>query len=270
MKIQYLLLIAVVAGMIVLATQVNPNVVNDVQGDSVNARKAIGTILDNGAKAVFDQELTAPIQEFTYQSTEQIIIDSLSSLQLRELINQVPDGEYKDYILSLGVAEQIALFTRVQSETDLTTQEQQILDAMEKQKDELALTNQTETVIKEIKTSELSLTAKDRQTGIIKKCRIGNQCDITGTFVVVDTFKDEIIPGPYSVYLEIDCDALEYCNMITKGIQETTEDDGTWIYSWTIDSNEKPGNYDIYGKASVEKDGIKHWIDGSGIIEVVQ
>jgi hypothetical protein len=265
----YLLAIIPIVGLITLATQYNPEVESAI-GNNPTAKKMIGTILDSGAMAVFDQAIDAPVTEFIYKETEQIIIDSLSSLQLRQLINQIPDGEYKDYVTSLGVAEQIALFTRIQNETELTTQEEQILEAMEKQKLELAGTNQTQTVIKEIKTSELTLTAEDRQTGVIKKCKVGNQCDITGKFVVVDIGTNEIVSPPYSVFLTIDCDALDWCNLKAKGVQEVTENDGTWKYSWTVAGNELPGNYDIYAKASVEKDGITHWVDGSGIVEVVE
>ncbi len=270
MKLQYLLVIAVVAGMIVLASQVNPNANKTFNEDSDNARKMIGTILENGGKAVFNPTLSPPTTEFTYKSVEQIITSSLTDLQIRELINQIPDSEYRNYILSLSSNEQKALFERIQNQETLDSQEQQILDAMNKQKAELQSTNQTETVVKEILTSEVELTNSDRQLGTTKICKIGNQCDISGTFLIIDNDGDAI-PGPYGMFFSLDCESMEFCNLDPIGIQKTTNSDGTWMYSTTLSSAKYiPGEYTAFARATIISNDLTYWIEGSMIVEIIQ
>lgn len=266
----YLLLIAVVAGLIVLASQVNPDVKSIAQTDEQKARKMIGTILDNGAKAVFDPTLAPPTVEFVYQEVEQIAVNTLSDLQLRQLINQIPEGDYRDYVLALSSSEQIALFQRIQEDSDLNTQEQQILAVMESQKESFAQTNQTETVIKEVETSSVDLTNSDRQLGTTKICKIGNQCDISGTFVIIDNNGDKINP-PYNYFFSLDCENLEWCNLKPIGINEMTEADGTWKYSTTLTGSDYlPGDYTAFARATIFKDDMNYWIEGSMIVEVVE
>jgi hypothetical protein len=270
MKIAYLGLIVVVVGLIILATQINPNVSGNINDDSSTARKMIGTILDTGAKAVFDPTVAPPTTEFIYQSVEQILVETLTDEQLASLVDQVPDGEYKDYILTLGSDELTALFTRVQDEPDPNAYEQQILDSMEQQKADYIASNQTETVIKEVATSSVDLTNTDRQAGTTKICKIGNQCDISGTFLIIDDFGNEV-PGPYNMFFSLDCESLDFCNLDPIGIQKTTESDGTWMYSTTLTGGKfVPGNYDAFARATIISNDLTYWIEGSIIVEIIE
>jgi hypothetical protein len=270
LKLVWFGVIIVVVGMIVLASQVNPNGAEIVSQDTTNAQKMIGTILDSGAKAVFDPTIAPPTNEFIYKSVEQIIVGTLSDEQLASLIAEVPEGEYKDYLLTLGSEDLSALFTRVQNEQDPNAYEQQILNSMEQQKEEYSALNQTETVIKEIPSSSVELTNADRQLGTTKVCKIGNQCDITGTFLIIDNFNNEI-PGPYRMFFSLDCESLEFCNLDPIGINKLTESDGSWSYTTTLTGGKYvPGNYDAFARATIISNDMTYWIEGSMILEVVE
>lgn len=267
MKFLYLIIIIAVAGMIVLATQIDTE---SVKQENENARKMIGTILDSGAQAVFDPSMTPPTVEFLYQEVEEVIVSTLSNAQVQEIINALPDGDYKNYVSSLSLAEVKALFDRVQkveSTDSLTEQEKQIILAMESQKSVLSQTNQTQTVIKKISTADVS--GSDKQLGTTKICKIGNQCELSGKFIIINN-KGDVIPAPYTYFLSIDCEKMEWCNLEPIGINEVTNSDGTWKYNWVVTSKQVPGNYDAYARGSINQDGTYYWIDGSIVVEVVK
>lgn len=107
--------------------------------------------------------------------------------------------------------------------------------------------NQTETVYEktEVKqTTTLSVDIQDRTLKQSKICKLGYQCDITGTIILIDPTTDKKIPPPYSYLATIDCDFRSFCNLGSAlSSNEATFGDGSFKYTWIPTPAQGIGEY---------------------------
>lgn len=107
--------------------------------------------------------------------------------------------------------------------------------------------NQTETVIEKqpVDSTTISLDVKDRINSGAKICRMGYQCDITGTISLIDPITQKKITPPYAYLLSIGCDYRADCALNpTLAVNDATYPDGSFKYTWIPTAQIKPGDYE--------------------------
>ena len=106
--------------------------------------------------------------------------------------------------------------------------------------------NQTETVYQTVPVdmTNISVEVQDRLQSGAKICKMGYQCDITGTISLIDPLTTRKIPPPYAYLLTIDCDYRSDCALSPSiSINDATFTDGTFKYTWIPTAKIKPGDY---------------------------
>ena len=102
----------------------------------------------------------------------------------------------------------------------------------------------TQEEVKELST--LNVNIQDRKLNQIKICKMGYQCDITGTINLIDPHTGNRIPPPYAYLIMIGCDYREFCAMNPSlGSNEATFPDGTFKYTWTVSEKVTVGEYEV-------------------------
>ena len=106
------------------------------------------------------------------------------------------------------------------------------------------ITTQNQTTLEKVPTSEIYSEIADRQTGNIKIVKRGHQADITGTIILLDPVTQIQIPPPYSFHFTLDCASdNEWCNLDPIGVNEITDGQGKFKYTWTTTSKDSLGSY---------------------------
>lgn len=107
--------------------------------------------------------------------------------------------------------------------------------------------NRTETVYEKIENQPATTLSVDIQDRVLKQskiCKLGYQCDITGTISLVDPTTDKKIPPPYSYLATIDCDFRDFCNLGSAlSSNEATFGDGSFKYTWIPTPKQGIGEY---------------------------
>lgn len=111
-------------------------------------------------------------------------------------------------------------------------------------------TGETETVtvkeIEKVPTSEVSVYSKDRQTGNLKVCKRGHQCDITGEITLIDPVTGLAIDPPYGFLMIIECETshdpyIQSCQSFSpRVVNDLTFGDKSFKYTFTTDSRKDP------------------------------
>ena len=113
--------------------------------------------------------------------------------------------------------------------------------------DDGSIVNRTETVYEKVEVKEqttLSVDVSDRILKQSKICKLGYQCDITGTISLIDPTTDKKIPPPYSYLATIDCDFRDFCNLGSAlSSNEATFGDGSFKYTWIPTPAQGIGEY---------------------------
>lgn len=106
--------------------------------------------------------------------------------------------------------------------------------------------NKTETVYEQapVESSTISVDVQDRVLKQAKICKMGYQCDITGTINLIDPITQKRIIPPYAYLITLDCDYRTDCALSPSlNANDATYPDGSFRYTWIPTPQIKPGEY---------------------------
>ena len=112
------------------------------------------------------------------------------------------------------------------------------------------IVNSTETVLVPVEkdVSSIDLQVQDKQYNHAKICKLGYQCYITGTIVLIDPLTGNKVPPPYSYLITLDCKFRDFCTLSPPlSVNEVSFSDGSFSYMWIPTQQVGVGTY----KASI-------------------
>lgn len=113
--------------------------------------------------------------------------------------------------------------------------------------------------LEKVPTSEVTVYSKDRQTGDIKVCKRGHQCDITGEITLIDPNTGLAIDPPYGFFLSVECDQpndplIHSCQAFDTRTQNIlTFGDRSFKYTFTTDTRDDPLGFYVASIAVTSK-----------------
>jgi len=256
--IPIIFIVAIIGGLGFMAYD---NTTYSVQKPMSQARELIESFGQSGEIIAFDLAPQAPLTEFIYEKVEKIIVQSLTNQQLTDIMNQVPDGEFKTYLKTFTQVELKSYFGSIQDKLEPTVEEKSIIQIMNEQKASYSK-SQVVTEIKKIPVSEISLEITSRQTGQKRIVFRGDQTDITGRIIMTDPNTGADLAPPYGFLMTIDCinsiEAVLSCANFNQIVHNSlTFGDRTFKYTWATDQNDPLGEYVAYVRVTSK------WLDSS-------